>query len=69
MVRPSQVACASPGRGPSQGHDFVISTRTNEAWTTTKAAGAKLGGGAFGVLAKLAEALVIQRARDMGFPI
>ena len=47
----------------------MISTRTNEAWTTTKAAGAKLGGGAFGVLAKLAEALVIQRARDMGFPI
>ena len=56
-------------RMTGQGHDFLAATRRSEAWEAVKAQASKIPGASVGMLAKIAEAYVMQKARELGLPI
>lgn len=49
------------------GHDFLAHTRQSDAWEAIKAISGRLGGAGVGVMARVAEAYIIQKAVDLGF--
>ncbi|SET75815.1 Hypothetical protein SAMN04489858_109130 [Paracoccus homiensis] len=49
----------------NDGHDFCANTRTSEIWNGAKAAAGQATGASVKVLARVAEALVIQKIRDL----
>ncbi|MGV8987785.1 MAG: hypothetical protein ACOH2H_16045 [Cypionkella sp.] len=56
-------------RMTNQGHDFLANTSIPENWETVKAIGRKTGNVSVGILAKIAEAVIMQKLRDMGVPV
>lgn len=47
-------------------HDFLAVTRQSEAWEAVKGGMKRMGGATVGMMAKLAEAFAMQKARELG---
>lgn len=56
-------------RMTSSGHDFLDQVREREAWGRVKEASRKMGGAGVGMMVRIAEAMVMQKLRDMGIQV
>lgn len=51
------------------GHDFLVLTRSNEAWSAVKMAASSLGGASVRMLGEIAYALAKDKLRQIGVPL